>query len=211
MMRSTMPFFPDQNPCQTCVCRSTVTRTQRYIRSASVDIIVIVDLIEELTNSVQRSSHGNCGCLQLPEYVQTLLDTTDALFNIQDATWKKTVLGATPSPFAPVKPQVVPSPDGGSENKLRLPNITGFQHIVTVDRFILDPEERKLVLQELLRGSLLSINRIVRDLHDLVIGSGQCDSFPDKEKKRMNAQSTILLERTYSALARYGDLSGSSL
>lgn len=202
-MRGTMPF-PDQNSTQMCVCRGTVSRTQRYIRSPSVDITLIVDLIEELTSSVQFSSRGTCGCLQLSEFVQMLLDTTDALFNILDVTWNKTVLGATPSSRVPFKSQVAAlGPVGSTEKKLYLPIITGFKHIITVDQFILDVEERNLVLQEIFRGSLLSINCIVRDLHDLVTSPGQCNSWP-LEKMRMNVQSTILLEQTYSALARYG-------
>ncbi|PKX97731.1 uncharacterized protein P174DRAFT_439475 [Aspergillus novofumigatus IBT 16806] len=206
-----MPFFPDQASSQTCVCRGTVARTQRYLRSPSVDITLIVDLIEELTSSVQRSSRDNCGCLQLSEYVQVLLDTTDALCSIQDSAWKKTVLGTAPSPSATVKPRVPLSPDCGIEKKLDLPTITGFQHIVTVDRFILDAEERKLVLQEIFRGCLLSINRIVRNVHNLVIGSAQCNLWPLEEKKRMSVQSAILLERTYSALGRCGGFSESNV
>lgn len=90
------------------------------------------------------------------------------------------------------------------EKKLDLPTITGFQHIATVDRFVLDEGERKLVLQGIFRVSLLSINCIARDFHDPIISSEQYNSRPLEYKKRMNIQSTMLPERTYTALPQYG-------
>lgn len=199
-----MTLYPNQNSNQTCLCRESVVRIPRSIRSPELDIALILDLVEEVTSSFARSSHGSCGCLQLSDYVQMLLDTTNSLFDILDATWKNAFLDRNTHLRAPVMIKVALSPDGNNERQFASTTITGLQNIATVDRFILDELEKKLVLEEILRGSLMSINHIVRGLHHQIIQQGKSDSWPLECKKRMNAQSITLLERTYSALARYG-------
>ncbi len=86
--------------------------------------------------------------------------------------------------------------------------ITGYHSLATIDRYVLDESEKKILVQEVLRVSTASMNKIMKDLRhrmsQAASSTERCPSAPDFDG--LMDLSNGLLERTYSALARYKNL-----
>ncbi|KAF7118570.1 hypothetical protein CNMCM5793_008104 [Aspergillus hiratsukae] len=87
----------------------------------------------------------------------------------------------------------------------RTDGVANDQRIATVDRFVLDEGERKLLLREVLRGAVMNINHLAREVHCRRSSrSMNMDSMTSGPGEReLTGQVTSLLERTYAALARF--------
>lgn len=127
---------------RSCRCGVSLLGIQRDIQSARPSVTLLLDLIEKLTDTFQRSSRCDRECVLIPEYIQTLIDSIALLLDLLEGMAHEFLAG-----------------------NCRTDGFANDQRIATVDRFVLDEGERKLLLREILRGAVMNINHLAREIH----------------------------------------------
>ncbi|RHZ72807.1 hypothetical protein CDV55_108636 [Aspergillus turcosus] len=129
------------------------------------------------------------GCVQVQEYIQTLTESIALLLDLLECTAQEFL-----------------------EANNRTGGFANDQRISTVHRFVPDEGERKLLLREVLRGAVMDINHLAREIHyrrsarsvnvdSMTSGSGESE---------LTGKISSLLERTYAALAWHGEVASRS-
>lgn len=206
----------DYRALPNCTCTSDLNSIRQKIRSTFQDITNIMDLAEQLVAAYRSSSRCDKACSASAPYMQTLLECVSRLLDFFDATWLAingdgTATPAVAAAGAPDHSRISQFQGYESPRSSQHPAsiVSGHQAVASIDRFVLGDSERNMLLQEVLRGLIVSMNKIVEHVHDrashMLSGIDRspsvsstystCDSFEDLCES--------LLERTYSALAHY--------
>ncbi|RDL40048.1 uncharacterized protein BP5553_00027 [Venustampulla echinocandica] len=181
-------------------------------QTTPVDVTYIFDLTEHVVAAFQGSCRCKDCCYQPPHYTQMLLESVAHLLDLFDVVWSKIHNDKAAIAFShPIVPQH-PSYESTPSHDHKIPVVTGHQALATVDKFVLDDSEKTILIQEVLRTSTASVNNIMKDIHYrrsqaiMVSGSKRHPPAPTHFDGLIDLSGS-LLERTYSAVARYGSSS----
>lgn len=198
-----------ENLATSCLCRSRMSEIRQKTQASSLNVIHIFDLAEDLVAAFQGSCRCEDCCYQSPHYIQMLLESVTSLLDFFDTIWSVIHDDGAAAVLHSRVPQFLghgSTASGGHP----VPMVTGHQNVATINRFVLDGSERKILLQEVLRRSIASMNNILKDVRyrisQLLSGTQRCPSTSTSFDRLMD-MSGSLLERTYSALGRYGSSS----
>lgn len=192
-----------------CICRSEMSEILQKTQAASLDVAYIFDLTEHVVAAFQGSYRCKDCCYQSSHYTQMILESVARLLDFFDAIWsaiRDDEAAAVGHPIVPPFLSYESTPSIGRS----IPKVTGHRTFATIDRFVLDDSERKILVQEVLRTSTASMNNIIKDIHQRM-----SQAVLSTERRTPTSTSFdglidllgSLLERTYSALARYGNSS----
>ncbi|PYH90929.1 hypothetical protein BO71DRAFT_401785 [Aspergillus ellipticus CBS 707.79] len=195
-----MNLEPDRH--LNCKCCSQLNDIRGSLQSSSLDVSQILNLVETLAGSFRTACYCENGCTQSTYYTQLLIQPLMRLLDFLDVLRMATLSHHSGSA------SYTSSRTGKSPEDFC---VTGHQQIARLNRFPLDELEKKLLAQELLRGSLVAINSIAKEVHHRLM---QARSLPPSLEDSGAAYSSIaqtqqhmcnlydeFLSRTYSALA----------
>jgi hypothetical protein len=195
-----------------CICRSEMSEILQKTQAASLDVTYIFDLADHVVAAFQASYRCKNCCYQSSHYTQMLLESLARLLDFFDAIWSAIHddEAAAAAAVGHSKVPQFPSYESTRSSGHSIPMVTGHQTFATIDRFVLDDSERKILVQEMLRASTASMNNIMKDIHHRM---SQAASSTERRTPTSTSFDGLvgllgsLLERTYSALGRYGDSS----
>lgn len=190
-----------------CICRSEMSEILQKTQATSLDVAYIFDLAEHVVAAFQGSYRCRECCFQSSDYIQMHLESVARLLDFFDAIWSAIHDDeAAASGHSTVPPFL--SYESTTSSGHSIPKVTGHRTFATIDRYVLDDSERKILVQEVLRTSTASMNNIMREIHQRM--SQTVLSTERRTPTSTSFDGLIdllgrLLERTYSALARYGN------
>ncbi len=187
-----------------CYCRSKLATIHNETHQRSIDVTSVFHLAETLISTYRNSCNCSENCSRSTSCAQVVLESIARLLDFFDTIWTDSRDGTTEKEkLGPSEEAQFLDSNATEHSDSSSPTVTGAMAIATVDRYVWDDLERKLLLEEVLRGFMGSMNSIVKDI---------CTRMPQLSKDSYGRSSTsdptelaeTLLERTYSALARYG-------
>lgn len=212
-------------PNAVCSCLSELQIIREQTQAPCLDAWEIFDVSERLIAATSSSAaHCEQGCYLSTSNTRSLLESIGRVLDIFDALWSASEEAARPTTMASSSGArgIIPGSRGHQESMSSTTTtvtVMGMSKAVaSVNRYVLDDAERQMLLQEMLRGSMASMNAIVEDVHRRVVSrhaDQSASSLPwDVASNRdfstpsaldgLVDLSSNLLERTYAGLARYG-------
>ncbi|PYH81300.1 hypothetical protein BO82DRAFT_93046 [Aspergillus uvarum CBS 121591] len=203
-----------------CKCRPGLTEIQVDLQHSSLDVVQILNAVEALRRSFSAASQCWNRCTQSAPYTSQLIQSQMRLLDFLEVL-RRTLL-STPEDRMPQLTE-----GSREERSLAALRVTGCDRMAKVNRYPLNEGEKKLLVQAILRESLLTLNTIAKKVHHELISmqprtrsssievnsappySSPASSMPSSSSSSStfyNRQNTCtlyrnLITRTYSALA----------
>ena len=203
----------DLNRPPTCLFRREIDAIRQQVEISSLNVTDVFSLSERLVAVLLDPSRCDDGCYQSLAYAQILIDSVARLMDFLDKAWsttcRKNVYDQTDVMHSgrTVTHRGNASISSSSSSHTAASAVVGWHTAASVGRFILDDSERDLLLQEMLRATTVSMNDVVADIHHRISQSSRASSADHRRTAsdlgHLDTLSGHLLERTYSALARY--------
>ncbi|RAK80216.1 uncharacterized protein BO72DRAFT_456467 [Aspergillus fijiensis CBS 313.89] len=141
-----------------CKCRPGLTEIQADLQHPSLDVVQILNAVEALRSSFSAASQCWNRCTQSAPYTSQLIQSLMRLLDFLEVLRR-----ALLSPSEDHMPQL--GEGSREERSLAALRVTGYNRMAKVNRYPLNEEEKRLLVQAILRESLLALNTIAKKVH----------------------------------------------